>query len=419
MRESSGRPRERKYRRRANQQPHCMPKFKFREENSYVHCLMSRPNRLCSMFLFYSYLSLGSIDYTAVPKVARLAKTKLEKGSPKYSLAVARARSGRENSWTSWAARRAPHMSRERSALRALHRQSDAEEISEEAGADTSPHVSTPPPFADLAALQHRLLSQHQTEEVDAGNELSNTQSSQLSAQLTELASSLRESSLGDTSGSGGLRDMLLAFQQQQNGDRTEDPAPAMSAEVAALRDEGFTPLAAALAAGRIHFPLQTDTGAEEEDDESGSPTPFERPAAPRRAVTAPAGALGHMSFMGTTSPRPIPSALEVPSVSRSRSGSSDDSGCNSPDDSDTRRTGLRAGRSASRSVAPSRRGIPQPCPGVSKWRKPASPDEGGVMTELGIELQRPGGNWRNRSCSGSSGSSGAILQRHPNWVDE
>lgn len=296
-------------------------------------------------------------------------------------------------------------------------RDAEAEEVEEDIRA------RSPSPFAaalpsrghqDLADLQCRLLGAH-AEESEAFGDLSGTQSSaQLSAALTDLALTTSHGEASSSHGdcAGGLGDMVRAVREQQGNESGQGGG--VSGQVAELHAGGFAPLAIALASGRVRFPLQTRTEPDADDDRDDD-DPLARPirrgavrtlgevlGPSQRSGTAPPGAL-EVNFSTGGGDRQHLSALEVPSMSRSRSGSSDFSaGSNSPSPRSDERHGTRRGRSLGRSVAPSRRGVPPPCPGVSKWRKPPSPEQG-VITDLGLELQRPGGNWRGRHTPGSA----------------
>lgn len=264
-----------------------------------------------------------------------------------------------------------------------------AEEIEEDIRARSpSPF---PARYSDLAELQAQLLSTNCDEELDVHvGELSHS-SAQLSAAMTDLAASLGESSLDHA---GGIGEMQRAVRERHGSQE-----PATSTQVDQLQARGFAPLAAALACGRVRFPLQT--GVHNDDDDDDDDRPASRPRPPQRTVTAPPGSL---SFASNCNMHPC--TVEVPSLSRSRSGSSDSSGSEGPSPRpDDRVAGVRNVRSLGRSVAPSRRGVPPPCPGVSKWRKVPSPSEGdeGVMADLGSEAQRPGGHWRARNTPGSA----------------
>ena len=279
----------------------------------------------------------------------------------------------------------------------------EAEEVEEEI------HARGPSPlpfsYSDLAELQARLLAPNREEQPDTHDGEMSHSSAQLSAAMTDLAMSLGESSIEH---GGSLGEMQRTVRKQQAHQSSTGNAAAGSQQaagdeqVAELHARGFAPLAAALASGRVRFPLHTDIG--ETDDDEQTERVFMHHHPPQHIAPAPAARLSR-SFSANSNNARQPSALEVPSLSRSRSGSSDSSGSDAfslqPND---RLGSLRTGN---RSVAPSRRGVPPPCPGVSKWRKPPSPSEDmgseGVMADLGAEMQRPGGNWRSRRTPASA----------------
>jgi len=275
----------------------------------------------------------------------------------------------------------------------------EAEEIEEDIRA-RSPSPLPARYLRDLAELQARLLGAANNCDVGAANnceehigELSHS-SAQLSAAMTDLAASLGESSIDQ-----GIGEMQRAVRERP----TSHQLTGRGGQVEELQARGFAPLAAALASGRVRFPLQTGVNDDDDHHHHHHHQPATNRPRPQRTTTAPAGLL---SFSSNGSMR-HPSALEVPSLSRSRSGSSDSSGSEGPSPRpDDRFAGMRTARSSGRSVAPSRRGVPQPCPGVSKWRKPPSPSEEigseGVMADLGAEAQRPGGHWRARNTPGA-----------------